>query len=38
LWAFGEIKRRKLIRHLREIGIALDTAPNYSLFTLKTAG
>ena len=32
-WAFGEIKRRNIIRHLREIGVALATVPNYSLFT-----
>jgi hypothetical protein len=32
-WAFGEKKRRSLIRHLRKIGIALATVPNYSLFT-----
>lgn len=32
-WALGEKNRRVLIRHLREIGIALATVPNYSLFT-----
>jgi hypothetical protein len=32
-WQFGEKKRKNIIRHLREIGIALATVPNYSLFT-----
>jgi len=32
-WAFGEKKRRTLIRHFRDMGVALATPPNYSLFT-----
>ena len=32
-WQFGEKKRKNIIRYLRELGIALATVPNYSLFT-----
>jgi len=32
-WALGEKKRRNLIRNMRELGVALATVPNYSLFT-----
>jgi hypothetical protein len=31
-WGFGESKRRELIRNFRQIGVALTTSPNYSLF------